>query len=71
MQATTTIEPLDANETLFVLKDERGVPMGTGTEEVMRVLAIIASRAEPTVAYRPPVPPSKYSAANLRSALVF
>jgi hypothetical protein len=69
MNSATMIEALDAARTLFVLRDDRGTAIGTGTKEAMEVLAFIVNHSK-TVE---PVPPLSQPTreAIVRSALVF
>lgn len=66
----TTIEALDLNRGIFVLKDEQGQPIGTGTREAMQVLSFVAKQNQS------PRSPAEISGStryhsDIRSALVF
>lgn len=72
MHIQPTIQALDVNQTIFVLKDEGGNSIGTGSRETLEVLLYVVNlaqqfetRAEPSAnsRIRPP--------ADVRSALVF
>ena len=72
MYTGSDIQALDAKQTIFVLKDENGNTMGTGTREAMEMLRYIAdqnnrSELERNVAS---VPNHVRPSPNLRSALV-
>lgn len=69
MHARMTIQPLDAAETFFVLLDETGEAIGSGTREVVEVLGYIAAKSKtpvqiPIVVHRP------NRGADVRSAIV-
>ena len=72
MYAGLSIQALDAKETLFVLRDERGNPMGTGTREAMEMLCYIADQSNRSEVERnvASVPDHVCPSPNLRSALV-
>jgi hypothetical protein len=73
MHPQTTIQSLDAAETIFVLRDESGREIGTGARETLEVVTFILRRAtsdeEPRFVARPDrQAPYK---ADVRSALSF
>jgi hypothetical protein len=70
MALATTIEALDKAKTLFVLRDDRGKAIGTGTKEVMQVLAFIVNQSR-RMETSGPVDHLPTRAAVVRSALVF
>ena len=73
MRTTPTIGLLEGSQTIFVLRDENGNSMGTGSSETLQVLLYIAKQTSEQEARRTI---SKHSVrsnlrAQVRSAIAF
>jgi hypothetical protein len=73
MLTAPTIQSLDAAGTMFVLRDESGRAIGTGSRETLEVLVYIAEQSRRSASISKTAIPQQHArqSADVRSALKF
>ena len=69
MYTKSIILPLDVDGTIYVLQDDKGTIIGTGTREVCEVLVHIINSQASSAEHRE-APPETLPRANVRAAIV-